>query len=160
MNAVNWWLRSPRNSASLFACVGASGTLGSSSAASTNWVRPALNVALDTIVSPEGTAQITIIPNPLGYNEVEFSVKMGETVNRPSKAVVKYNTNDLTDVSVYVTNNYHDVTPVWVEAPDGEEVTLTNEIKESENWVVGVKCYGKSTSRGYFEEPKVYFLED
>ena len=157
--AVNWWLRSSRNYASQFACVYANGTLSNNYATVTYWSRPALNVASDTIVSPEGAQQIVLIPNPQGYNEVEFSIEMGESVNRPSKAVVKFNTSDLTNVSVMVTNNYGDVSPVWVAAPDGSEVNLANETKETENWVVGVKCYGRSTGRGYFEEPKVYFLE-
>ena len=153
LSAVIWWLSSP-NSAADFFFVNASGTSYASSASGTHWARPALNVSADTIVSDEGADPIYLLPSG-GYREVSFRGKVGEDTNRPSVAVVEYNAVNLYDVVVEVCNNYGDASPVWMPCTSGQQVTLANNSKQTETWQVGVRCYGKSQSYGYFDEPIV-----
>lgn len=151
--AVYWWESSPYSAANFY-YVNTNGASNSGSAAGANWARPALNVSSDTIVSDEGAEIIYLMPSK-GYREVEFSGKALEIEQRPKKVVVEYNAVNLYDVEVYVCNNYGDANPTWVPCTSGEEVELTNTIKQTENWEVGVKCYGKSSLYGYFEEPVI-----
>ena len=152
--AVSWWLSSP-GSATNFFYVNTSGTSSTRSATDANyWARPALNVSADTIVSDEGADPIYLLPSG-GYREVSFRGKVGEDTNRPSVAVVEYNAVNLYDVVVEVCNNYGDASPVWMPCTSGQQVTLANNSKQTETWQVGVRCYGKSQSYGYFDEPIV-----
>ena len=152
--AVFWWLSSP-SSATFFFCVNTSGTSNTVNAANTNyWARPALNVSADTVVSDEGADPIYLLPSG-GYREVSFHGKVGEDADRPSVAVVEYDAVKLYDVVVEVCNNYGDANPVWVPCTSGQQVTLANNSKQTETWQVGVRCYGKSQSYGYFDEPIV-----
>lgn len=154
LSAVVWWLSSP-GSASSFFCVGADGASYTGSAANAGyWARPALNVSADTIVSDEGADPIYLLPSG-GYREVSFHGKVGEDTNRPSVAVVEYDAVNLYDVVVEVCNNYGDASPVWTPCTSGQQVTLANNSKQTETWQVGVRCYGKSQSYGYFDEPIV-----
>jgi len=152
--AVYWWESSPY-SATNFCCVYAGGAsnYGSASYASI-WARPALNVSSDTIVSDEGAEIIYLMPSK-GYREVAFSGEVLEIERRPKKAVVEYDATNLYDVAVEICNNYGDANPTWVPCTSGQEVELTNTVKQTENWKVGVRCYGKSSLYGYFEEPIV-----
>ena len=150
--AVSWWLSSPNSATGVF-YVGTGGASGSNVASNTNiWARPALNVASATIVSDEGADIIRLAPTQ-EYREVSFSGKALEIAERPKKALVEYNTSNLYDVAVEICNNYGDAAPVWVPCTSGREVELTNTVKQTTNWQVGVRCYGKSSSCGYFEEP-------
>jgi hypothetical protein len=154
LTAVYWWLSSP-SSAPIFLCVSANGTSSASGADNVNyWARPALNVSADTIVSDEGAETIYLLPSK-GYREVSFHGKVGEDTNRPSTAVVDYEAVNLYDVVVEICNNYGDAFPVWVPCTSGQQVTLANESKQTDNWQIGVRCYGKSQSYGYFNEPIV-----
>ena len=149
--AVGWWLSSPYSAASV-CCVSGGGTSGSGFAG--YWARPALNVASATIVSDEGADRIYLMPDQ-SYREVSFSGKALEVAERPIKAVVEYEATNLYDVVVEVCNNYGDASPVWVSCTSGVEVELTNTVKQTTDWQVGVRCYGKSQGYGYFEEPIV-----
>lgn len=152
--AVLWWLSSPYSSTS-FCSVFSSGSSNNYNASNTNyWARPALNVSSDTIVSDEGAEIIYLMPSK-GYREVAFSGEVLEIERRPKKAVVEYDATNLYDVAVEICNNYGDANPVWVPCTSGQEVELTNTVKQTENWKVGVRCYGKSSLYGYFEEPIV-----
>jgi hypothetical protein len=152
--AVIWWLSSP-SSAAYVSYVIYNGTSNSSGASNTsNWARPALNVASVTIVSDEGADRIYLMPAQ-SYREVSFSGKALEVAERPIKAVVEYEATNLYDVVVEVCNNYGDASPVWVPCTSGVEVDLTNTVKQTTDWQVGVRCYGKSQGYGYFEEPIV-----
>lgn len=149
---VNWWLSSP-NSAATVCCVLNNGTSFISNASNAGvWARPALNVAPATIVSDEGADRIYLLPTQ-EYREVSFSGKALDVAERPKKALVEYNTSNLYDVSVEICNNYGDASPVWVPCTSGREVELTNTVKQTTNWQVGIRCYAKSSSYGYFEEP-------
>lgn len=151
-HAVIWWESSPF-SASAMCSVYANGT--SNYYVATNagvWARPALNVSQDTIVSDEGASTIYLMPSQ-GYREVSFRAKVSELETRPIKAIIDYTATNLYDVAVEVCNNYGDNNPAWVAATSGQEVSLTNATKQTENWQVGIRCYGKSASYGYFEEP-------
>lgn len=151
--AVYWWESSPY-SATNFAYVLVNGTSSNYNATNTIWARPALNVSSDTIVSDEGAEIIYLMPDQ-SYREVSFSGKALEVAERPIKAVVEYEATNLYDVVVEVCNNYGDASPVWVPCTSGVEVDLTNTVKQTTDWQVGVRCYGKSQGYGYFEEPIV-----
>ena len=152
--AVSWWLSSP-SSATSVCCVNYNGSSYGNGASNTSiWARPALNVASATIVSDEGADRIYLMPAQ-SYREVSFSGKALEVAERPIKAVVEYEATNLYDVVVEVCNNYGDASPVWVPCTSGVEVDLTNTVKQTTDWQVGVRCYGKSQGYGYFEEPIV-----
>lgn len=154
LSAVYWWLSSPFSAAGFFYVnAGGASNTGSASYAGC-WARPALNVSADTIVSDEGADPIYLLPSG-GYREVSFHGKVGEDTNRPSVAVVEYDAVNLYDVVVEVCNNYGDASPVWMPCTSGQQVTLANNSKQTETWQVGVRCYGKSQSYGYFDEPIV-----
>lgn len=152
-NAVFWFLRSPYSAAAYFS-VGTSGTQYGNGAAGSSGVRPALNVSLDTIVSDEGADKICLLPTQ-GYREVEFSGLVLSTPTAIKKAVVNYNATNLYGVSVQITNNYEDANPVWVDATSQQEITFTNTTKTTDEWKIGVRCYGKSNGYGYFDQPIV-----
>ena len=150
--AVIWWLSSPYSAARVYSVYG-NGTSDSYVASNaSNWARPALNVASATIVSDEGADRIYLMPDQ-SYREVNFSGKALEVAERPIKAVVEYEATNLYDVVVEVCNNYGDASPVWVPCTSGVEVDLTNTVKQTTDWQVGIRCYGKSQGYGYFEEP-------
>lgn len=154
--AVVWWLRSP-NSAAGFYCVSNNGS-SFSSGASNAWyaLRPALNVAPATIVSDEGADKIYLITAGV-TRTVEFEAKVRELNNRPAKAIVRFTANNLNNISVQLTNNYGDTTPVWVDATAMTEITFNNMTKETEKWQLGIKCHGETTGYGYFDEPHIFF---
>lgn len=151
--AVGWWESSPYSAANFY-CVRAYGAADYVSAKNTFFARPALNVSSDTIVSDEGAEIIYLMPSK-GYREVAFSGEVLEIERRPKKAVVEYDATNLYDVAVEICNNYGDANPTWVPCTSGAEVELTNTVKQTENWKVGVRGYGKSSLYGYFEEPIV-----
>lgn len=153
--AQDWWLRSP-SSATRFRIVSSNGTVIGNNATYSVYPRPALSVASATIVSPEGTDIIRLLPDPTKtYREVEVTGYAGSSQNRPRKARVIVDAVNLYDVSVMVSNNAKDANPAWVDATGGLEVTLTNTEKTSENWEIGIKMYGKSDTIGWFTEPAV-----
>lgn len=152
--AVNWWLSSPYSSAGFYVVYNNGTSNGISASYAGYWARPALNVSSDTIVSDEGADRIYLMPAQ-SYREVSFSGKALEVAERPIKAVVEYEATNLYDVVVEVCNNYGDASPVWVPCTSGVEVELTNTVKQTTDWQVGVRCYGKSQGYGYFEEPIV-----
>ena len=122
--------------------------------ASSNALRPALNVMPATIVS-EIADKIYLVAPSDPIKKVQFHGKVLETQLRPNKVIVKYNTVNLNNIDVKVTNNYGDPVPVWVDATGQAEVALNNNEKQTTNWQLGVKCYGESYGYGYFEEPIV-----
>lgn len=151
-HAVIWWESSPFSVSAMYN-VNTGGSSFYYAASNTGyWARPALNVSADTIVSDEGASTIYLMPSQ-GYREVSFKAKASELEARPIKAIIDYTATNLYDVVVEVCNNYGDNNPAWVAATSGQEVSLTNATKQTENWQVGIRCYGKSSSYGYFEEP-------
>lgn len=152
--ATNWWLRSP-GSVSSFYSISSNGTLGINNATNPGGIRPALNVAPTTIVSDEGADKIYLITDGV-TRTVDFQTKVLDLPNRPAKARVKYNTNNLSNILVQVCNNYGDANPVWVNATSMGEVTFTNTTKETADWQVGIRCYGESNGYGFFDEPNVF----
>lgn len=154
-SALPYWLRSP-SSATAFSAVVNSGSSGSNNASINLFsVRPHININPDTIVGVTDDDQIYLIPSLIRTKTVFFMGKVLETPTRPAKALVQYNTVNLDNIDVKVCNNYGDPTPAWENATGQREVTMANVDKQTENWQVGVKCYGESTGYGYFEEPIV-----
>lgn len=151
--AAEWWLRSP-NSATSFSHVGSNGSSNNVLASRYRMLRPALNVASATIVSDLADKIYLVAPSD-PIKKVQFHGKVLESSVRPSKALVQYNTENLSNIKVEVTNNYGDPIPVWVDATGQTEVTLTNDEKQTTNWQLGVRCYGESYGYGYFDEPIV-----
>ena len=154
-STVYWWLRSP-NSAANFCCVSNGGYSGADSASSTNSFRPALNVAPATIVSDEGADIIYLLPTERAQT-VEFKGKLGDFNQKPTVGCTSVVSNNLTNVVIKVTNNYGDSVPTWQTVQDGVQFEFTNETKETENWQVGIWCYGEAVnlSQGYFEQPQM-----
>ena len=152
---VFWVLRSP-TSVSDFYCVRNDGGSASTVATAYTGVRPALNVAPATIVSDEGADIIYLLPTERAQT-VEFKGKLGETNQRPALGCAHVFGTNLTNVVVQATNNYGDTVPVWQTVQNGVQFEFTNETKETENWQVGIRCYGEAAnlSQGYFEQPQM-----
>ena len=153
-NAVYWWLRSPYSGASFCNVIRNGNGLDNSALNTGNALRPALNVAPATVVS-EIADKIYLVAPSDPIKKVQFHGKVLESSVRPSKVLVQYNTENLSNIKVEVTNNYGDPIPVWVDATGQTEVTLTNDEKQTTNWQLGVRCYGESYGYGYFDEPIV-----
>jgi len=152
--AVYWWESSPFSASAMYG-VYALGTSNINAATSAGvWARPALNVSSDTIVSDKGASVIYLMPSQ-GYREIRYHGRAFEVERRPQKAVVEYDTTNLYDVKVEVCNNYGDSEPIWVETTSGAVVDLTNEVKQTTNWQIGIRFYAKSASYGYTTEPIV-----
>lgn len=149
--AVFWWLRSPYSAAAFYR-VYSYGASTDGSASLTNALRPALNIAPATVVS-EIADKIYLVAPSDPIKKVQFHGKVLETQLRPKKALVQYNAVNLDNITIEVTNNYGDPTPVWVDATGQTEITLANDEKQTTNWQIGVRCYGESYGFGYFEEP-------
>ena len=153
-SAVVWWLRSA-GSAANFWVVNGNGFSYAYNALNAGYaLRPALNVAPATIVSDEGADKIYLVTAGV-TRTVDFKTKVLELPDRPTKALVKYNANNLSNILVQVCNNYGDTNPVWVNATSMGEVTFANTVKETAEWQVGIRCYGESTGYGYFNEPDI-----
>ena len=158
--AQNWWLRSP-SSASQFRIVHTVGSALAYNASNSNWVRPALSVANATSVSDDTEETIYLLPDPnKKYTSVDGVMIVGTTSSRPSKARLIIPTTNLYDVDLAVSNNAGDSSPVWVACTNGGTCTLTNTTKETTDWTLGVKMYGKSGGRGSFGEPVLLVEED
>lgn len=159
--AVNAWMRSAY-SETQFRSVNASGYALSNNATFTGyWLRPALSVAPATIVSDETEDTIYLLPDPDKlYREVGATIYMGESVDRPAKAKLLIDLTNLTDVELYVSNNAKDAAPAWVTAQNGAVVDLPNTAKETENWQLGVKVYGRSGGKGIIGEPALIVYKE
>lgn len=153
--AVSWWTRSPDTPIN-FCGIGNTGGGTTNPATFAGFsLRPALNVAPATIVSDEGADKIYLITDGV-TRTVDFQTKVLDLPNRPAKAMVKYNANNLSNILVQVCNNYGDSNPVWENATSMGEVTFTNTVKETADWQVGIRCYGESNGYGFFDEPNVF----
>lgn len=154
-NTADWWLRSPI-SATSFYFVDGGGSGHEYVATGTIRVRPVLNVVPSTIVSDEGADTIYLLPTERAQT-VEFKGKLGETNQRPTFGCAHVFGTNLTNVVVQATNNYGDTVPVWQTVQNGVQFEFTNETKETENWQVGIRCYGEAAnlSQGYFEQPQM-----
>ncbi len=152
--ACNWWLRSTA-SAEQSRCVYDYGSVGSNNSSNAGYYgRPAFWVSADTLVSDETEDTIYILPDPTHlYRELEFVVYLGETENRPKKAKVQVEITNATESSIKISNNAKDTNPVWVECTNGGVAELTNTVKETDNWALGVKIYAKSGGRATVGEP-------
>lgn len=159
-SAVGWWLRSPDSTSYMYR-VNSYGDWGYDSASLARWLRPAFFVASATIVSDEGTDKIQLLPEASTVTPtVAATVVVGETTNRPALARVDYTSQNLNNVSVQISNNFGDDDPVWVDAVNGQDTALENTTKTTDKWQIGLKLYGESDGRGYFEEPIVLIKEE
>ena len=152
-SAVRYWLRSA-HSVTGFWCVDNNGATFNNIAANSSGIRPVLNVSPDTIVSDEDANIIYLLPEEK-QKIIEFEGKVGESSARPKKVLVRINSNNLETISLKVCNNYGDTVPTWETVTPYQETSLQNTIKQTANWIVGIKCHGEviGLSNGYFEEP-------
>jgi hypothetical protein len=155
-STVSWWLRSPISATKVFGVNSNGDGSGYDASSAGNALRPAVNVAPATIVSDEGVDKIYLITTGV-TRTVGFKAKVRELNNRPAKAIVRFTANNLNNISVQLTNNYGDTTPIWVDATAMTEITFNNTTKETEKWQLGIKCYGETSGYGYFDEPHVFF---
>ena len=154
--AVYWWLRSP-GTATQFRSVLLSGVAGNLDASNTGiWCRPVLSVSPDTIVSPEGADVIYLLPEDKP-RVVEFKGKFSEFANPVKHGCIRVVSHNLTNVALEVTNNYGDGVPVWQSVENGVQFTFENTQKETENFEIGIHCYGETPNllEGYFEQPQM-----
>ena len=152
--ACYWWLRSAA-SAVQSRCVYDNGYVSSGNSSSA-WLyaRPAFWVSADTLVSDETEDTIYILPDSTHlYRELEFVAYLGEAENRPKKAKVQVEIANASESSIKISNNAKDANPVWVECANGGVAELTNTVKETDNWELGVKIYAKSGGRATVGEP-------
>ena len=160
--AVGSWLRSAY-STTYFRSVdtGGSASYGNASHAG-YWPRPALSVAPATIVSDEGADTIFLLPDTRTTTwNVDMNMSLGESTNRPSQAKVEVATSDISSLTIQITNNYGDSSPVWTTIQNGSVATLTNATKTTDNWEVGIKINAASTvPSGYIGEPVVLIATD
>ena len=158
---VDAWMRSA-SSETQFRHVGTNGVAFSFIASNAGrWLRPALSVLPATIVSDETEDTIYLLPDPDKlYREVGATIYMGESIDRPAKAKILIDLTNLTDVEMYVSNNAKDAAPVWVAAQNGEVAELTNTEKETDNWQLGVKVYGRSGGKGIIGEPALIVYKE
>ena len=159
--AVNAWVRSAL-SETQFRYVNTNGYASSDNAANAgSWLRPALSVAPATIVSDETEDTIYLLPDPGKlYREVGATIYMGESADRPAKAKLLIDLTNLTDVELYVSNNAKDTAPAWVAAQNGAVASLPNTAKETGNWQLGVKVYGRSGGKGIIGEPALIVYKE
>lgn len=158
--AQYWWLRSP-SSATQFRIVYTAGYASANNASLSSWVRPALSVANATSVSDDTEETIYLLPDAnKKYTSVDGIMIVGTASSRPSKARLIIPVNNLYDVDLAVSNNAGDSSPVWVACTNGGTCTLANTTKETADWTLGVKMYGKSGGRGSFGEPVLLVEED
>ena len=155
-SAVYWWLRSA-GSAEQLRYVGTSGLVSSNNASYAGICpRPAFKVRNGTMVSDATEDTIYILPDETHlYRELQYAVVCGTMADRPKRAKVEAEITNATESKIYVSNNAGDAEPVWVECTVGTAVELTNEIKTTDEWQLGVKIYAKSEGRATCGEPAV-----
>ena len=155
-SAVYWWLRSA-GSAEQMRFVYTDGLVVSGVASNTGYCpRPAFKVRNGTMVSDATEDTIYILPDETHlYRELQYAVVCGTMAARPKRAKVEVEITNATESKIYVSNNAGDAEPVWVECTAGAAVELTNEIKTTDEWQLGVKIYAKSEGRATCGEPAV-----
>ncbi|MGN1193813.1 MAG: DUF6273 domain-containing protein [Dorea sp.] len=154
LTAVSWWMRSAY-SESQFRCVVSSGYAGSLSASNASyWLRPALSVSPDTLVSDETEETIYLLPDASKtYRSINATISMGASEKRPKKMRPIVTIENCTESTIEVSNNAKDTDPVWVTATNNEEVETPNTTKETDNWEIGVRITAKSGGKGIVHEP-------
>lgn len=154
-SAIGWWLRSPY-SATRYWRGNLEGRAADDYAFNPGfWCRPVLNLSSTTPVE-ESQGSFYLLPSETP-RAVEFKYLLNKMSTNPKKAIVSFTAHNLNNVFVKVCNNYGDTNPIWVDITDGTEKTFENESKQTENWQIGIWCYGDTTSYSpaYFEEPTV-----
>ncbi len=152
--AVFWWMRSAASETN-YRYVSTTGYASSLSAAYAGYSpRPALSVSPDTLVSDGTEDTIYLLPDSSKlYREVSATVYMGSSAARPTQAKLVVTTDNCTSEAFAVSNNAKDADPVWVDVENGGTVELTNSVKESDEWELGVKIYATSSGRAEIGEP-------
>lgn len=158
--AVSWWLRSAYSASDFFCVYGYGGENGYSASGAGSWLRPALSVALATLVTPEGS-DIYLLPDPdKPYREVAGTAVLGTTANRPLKARLICGITGMDEYSLQICNNALDGSPAWETVTNNVEHTFANASKTAASWALGFKFYGKSTTIGKIMNPQILDIEE
>lgn len=161
-DASTWWLRSP-SSATYYYYINASGSSGYNSALNSYCVRPALNLSVNTDVALDpATGMYYLDVEEHLYGEIEYKMEVGSTSNRPKKVRVVFEDSGIYDTSIEVCNNYEDGEPVWVTTDVNGYAVLTNTVKGTDEWKIGVHVTCKTNTKGigYIKEPVVIVEEE
>lgn len=159
--AQKWWMRSPYSTFQNWSVHGSGGYGAFDLPTVSNYVRPAISVLNTTPVSDDTEQTIYLLPDAnKKYTSVDGIMIVGTASSRPSKARLIIPVNNLYDVDLAVSNNAGDANPAWVACTNGGTCTLANTTKETADWTLGVKMYGKSGGRGSFGEPVLLVEED
>jgi hypothetical protein len=152
--AVYCWLRSPYSAGYWY--VNSSGTASGNNAISSYGFRPRLAVSSDTIVSDEDADIIYLVPEDIGYKEIKFKAIAGSRETKPDTGIAIFDARNLYDISAQICCNYGSEEEVWVDAPSGVDVAFPECVKTTQDWVVGFRFYGKSTTMGSIAEPEIH----
>lgn len=160
--ASNCWLRSAYSTAA-FRVVLTNGNAYISNASYTyNRPRPALSVALATIVSDEGADPIFLLPEGRTTTwNIDMDMELGVSENLPTQAKVMIATSEITSLTIQISNNYLDDSPTWQTVTNNQTAILSNTEKTSENWGIGIKIHAESPKpSGYIGEPVVMIASE
>lgn len=154
--AVSVWARRSA-SASAVVCVYSSGIVSSNSPANSNYARPALILASESLVSDEPNADGSynlVLSDTIPPREVEFTALLGQADKMPQKIKVEceYEMQSGT-IEFWVCNNYSDPIPAWEKIELGEQHRFANATKAAEKWALGVKCHAQSENNITVYEP-------
>ena len=153
--AASTWLRSPY-SATRFRRCSTNGVDSSSNATVTgSYLRPALALSPDTLVSDESQETIYLLPDPeKAYHEAGITMLLGTRQEMPKKLKVDVTCQNAMEghpeISVCV--NFNDPEPNWIRVESGEVIS-TKELTAKNGVAFGVKIYARSEGKVKISEP-------
>lgn len=153
--AVNCWLRSPYSAYNNYYMY----TNGTEYSGNSNYscgFRPVLCLSGDTIVSPEGTDTIMVLPEEKEYNEIDFSIVVGSREEKPSTAFVSFDAVNLFDTEAYLCVNANSENEVWFPVENGVDTEVPDCVKTTDQYNIAFKFYGKAISLASIDEPVIY----
>lgn len=153
--AVSAWLRSPYSATQFRYCRNNGGAGNYNATGSNVWLRPALALSPDTLVSDESQETIYLLPNPeKAYREAGITMLLGTRQEMPKKLKVDVACQNAMEgypeISVCV--NFNDPEPNWIRVENGEVIS-TKELTAENGIAFGVKIYARSESKVKISEP-------
>lgn len=152
---ISAWLRSPFSATQFRYCI-YSGYASSSNATNYNfWLRPALALSPDTLVSDESQETIYLLPDPeKAYHEAGITMFLGTRQEMPKKIKVDVACQNAMEgypeTSVCV--NFNDPEPNWIRVESGEVIS-TKGLTAENGIAFGVKIYARSEGKVKISEP-------
>lgn len=88
---------------------------------------------------------------------VDVIIPCGTSTRRPAQIRPVVESSGIYNMTVQVTNNLGDASPVWVTTTNGHAVETPNFVKETANWQLGIRVTGDADSASAFvAEPKCF----